>query len=88
MEWIPAPGPGKNSFYMAQRTPDAELLLTANESFFPTLGLLATGEGGGVVDDSLNGGTGNQDDSCADESDEPTDGLGADRIQSDDARRR
>jgi hypothetical protein len=45
VEWIPAPGLGENRFYMAQRTPDAELLLTPNEAFFPNLGLSAGGEG-------------------------------------------
>jgi hypothetical protein len=54
-EWIPAPDQGENRFYMVQRTPDAELLLTPNESFFPKLGLTAGGEGkSALVEPALN----------------------------------
>ncbi|VGO20820.1 DUF3472 domain-containing protein [Pontiella sulfatireligans] len=58
VEWIPVSELGDNMFHMAQRTADARLLLTPNESFFPKLGLLAEGEGElPVVDPALNKGT-------------------------------
>ena len=57
MEWIAAPDLGNDMFYMAQRTPDSALLLTPNESFFPTLGLTAEGEGEYPdIEQRLNGG--------------------------------
>ena len=44
IEWIKVPNT-TDQFYMAQRTSDAVLLLTPNESFYPKLGLRAEGKG-------------------------------------------
>ena len=38
LSWIEIPG-RDNQFYMAQQTQDGTLVLTANECFFPKLGL-------------------------------------------------
>jgi hypothetical protein len=45
IEWIPATNLGEDNYYMVQRTSDSTLLLTPNESFFPMLGLSASGVG-------------------------------------------
>ena len=51
------PGDTKESFYSKlQKTPDAKLYLTANESFFPYLGLVASGEGRTADIQNLNSG--------------------------------
>ena len=44
LTWIPVPGQDGLS-YMAQQSTDERLILTANESFFPKLGLAASGKG-------------------------------------------
>ncbi len=44
IEWIPVSRQGEELFFMAQRTPGARLLLTPNESFFPSRGLWAQGD--------------------------------------------
>ncbi len=41
--WIDVPGKADH-FYMAQETDDGKLFLTPNESFFPKMGLVATGQ--------------------------------------------
>lgn len=52
--WIPVPE-SSDEFYMAQQSRDSRLILTPNESFFPKLGLAATGTGGVPDSDKLNG---------------------------------
>ncbi len=55
IEWVKVPKMGNNHFFMAQRTADARLFLTPNESFFPKSGLRAEGEGTfPVVNEALN----------------------------------
>lgn len=49
-------GGSQNQFYMMQETRNDSLYLTANEAFFPSLGLTATGEGLVPDVDNLNGG--------------------------------
>ena len=44
LTWIPVPQQD-GLFYMAQQSNDERLILTADESFFPNLGLAATGKG-------------------------------------------
>ncbi len=44
IEWIPVPN-SIDQFYMIQRTSDAKLILTPNESFFPKPGLRLAGTG-------------------------------------------
>ena len=53
--WIEVPDTS-DQFYMAQETRDGRLYLTANEAFFPSLGLRAAGEGLVPDVDNLNGG--------------------------------
>ena len=55
VKWIGVPDTS-DQFYMAQETRDGRLYLTANEAFFPSLGLTATGEGLVPDIDNLNGG--------------------------------
>ena len=52
--WIEVPDTS-DQFYMAQETRDGHLYLTANEAFFPSLGLTTTGEGLVPDIDNLNG---------------------------------
>lgn len=55
VSWIPVSG-AKDEFYMGQVSRDGRLILTPNESFFPKLGLTATGTGTVSDIDHLNGG--------------------------------
>lgn len=55
VSWIPV-SESADEFYMGQVSRDGRLILTANESFFPKLGLSATGTGTVADVDNLNGG--------------------------------
>lgn len=55
ISWIAVPGE-HDLFYMAQRTPDAQLILTPNEAFFPNRGVTASGVGKTEDVENLNGG--------------------------------
>ena len=54
-EYTPVPGT-LDEYYLTQRTPDGQLVLTANEAFFPRLGLTAAGKGDFPDSGNLNGG--------------------------------
>jgi hypothetical protein len=55
LEFVPVPD-SDGEVWRAQRTTDGRLLLTPDESFFPHLGLRATGEGPVEDPEGLNGG--------------------------------